>query len=202
MAEWKYEENGETIVKTHAWSPPGCHPVGCGLKLHIKDGRLVYVEGDPDQPITRGSLCARCLTLPEYIYHPDRIIHPMKRSREDRGKDAWEQCTWDEALDLLEEQVRGIKEKYGPESIIVMHGTGREACNYAATLPFLALGTPNTCFPQSGDACYAPRGAVGAYIVGGGYPEIDYAEHYPDRYDHPGWVKPEYVIFWGKEPLP
>ena len=99
MAEWKRQEGQETVFRTCAWSPPGCHPVGCGLQVHVEDGKVVKVEGDPEHPITKGSLCPRCLALTEYIYHPDRIIHPMKRAREDRGLDKWEQCSWDEATD-------------------------------------------------------------------------------------------------------
>ena len=39
--EWERQgDGGETIVRTCAWSPPGCHPVGCGLLLHVKDGKL------------------------------------------------------------------------------------------------------------------------------------------------------------------
>lgn len=49
--EWKTELEDETIIRTHAWSPPGCHPVGCGLQLHVKDGKIVKVEGEPSHPI-------------------------------------------------------------------------------------------------------------------------------------------------------
>ena len=37
--------------------------------------------------------------------------------------------------------------------------------------------------------------------MGGGYPEIDNACRYPDRYDHDGWEAPKYILMWGKEPL-
>lgn len=42
---WRYEEDGLTVTRTAVWSPPGCHPVGCGLKLYTKDNKLVRVEG-------------------------------------------------------------------------------------------------------------------------------------------------------------
>ena len=77
----------------------------------------------------QGSLCPRCLALTEYIYHPDRIVHPMKRAREDRGLDKWERCSWDEATDLVANAANEIIEKYGAETIAVFGGTGREA-NY------------------------------------------------------------------------
>ena len=85
---WKEElEDGTEVVRTCAWSPPGCHPVGCGLRLFVKDGELVKVEGDPDHPVTQGRLCPRCLALKEYVYHPDRVLHPMKRGvRHHRGE--------------------------------------------------------------------------------------------------------------------
>lgn len=49
-------ECGDGVVKcrTCAWSPPGDHPVGCGMYLTVKDGKVVDVEGDPDHPITQG----------------------------------------------------------------------------------------------------------------------------------------------------
>ena len=198
---WKREENGETIFRTCAWSPPGCHPVGCGLQLHVKDGKLVSVEGDPEHPVTRGALCPRCLAIKDVIYHPDRIYKPLKRAPEDRGKDKWEEISLDEAFNILEEKTRYFTEKYGPASIVVFCGTGREATVYHNELAFMGFGTPNACYAQSGWACYAPRVSSMAYLMGGGYPEIDYAARYPDRYDHPGWEAPKYIMLWGKEPL-
>jgi anaerobic selenocysteine-containing dehydrogenase len=106
-SEWKKTlEDGTEVIRTCAWSPPGCHAVGCGLRLFVKDGELVKVEGDPEHPLTRGKLCVRCLALKEYIYHPDRIKYPMKRVGE-RGESKWERITWDEAFDMIIE-----KQKY------------------------------------------------------------------------------------------
>lgn len=200
--EWmEKQDDGTYTVRTCGWSPPGDHPVGCGMKLHIKDGKLVKVEGDPEHPISQGRLCVRCLSLPEYVHHPERIIYPMKRAPEDRGKNKWQRITWDEAYDLIIEKVNGFKKDYGAESIIVFGGTGREACLYYYPLGFAVLGTPNVCYPQSGWSCYGPRCAITDYILGAGYPEIDFAGYFSDRYDHPGWKLPEYILLWGKEPL-
>lgn len=58
--KWIVEEDGYTKVQTCGWSPPGCHPVGCGMHLYVKDGKLVKVEGDENHPITQGRLCPRC----------------------------------------------------------------------------------------------------------------------------------------------
>ena len=77
---WQWvDDQGYTVTRTAAWSPPGCHPVGCGLKLYVKDGKLVKVEGDENHPVTQGRLCIRCLTMTDYVYNKDRIIYPMKR---------------------------------------------------------------------------------------------------------------------------
>ena len=201
MYEWKTEENGETIVRTCAWSPPGCHPTACGIKLHVKDGKLTYVEGDPDNPVMRGALCPRCLTLKEYIYHPDRLLYPIKRAREDRGKDKWERISWDEAFDMIAEKAKYCLENYGSESIMGATGTGREASVYIKQFLFMALGGTSPVYPQSGNACFYPRVAAMAYLIGSGYPEMDYAGQFPDRYEDPRWEASKYVIVWGKQPL-
>ena len=201
MSEWKRQEGEETIFRTCAWSPPGCHPVGCGLQVHVKDGVVTEVEGDPEHPITKGSLCPRCLALTEYIYHPDRIVHPMKRAREDRGLDKWERCSWDEATDLVANAANEIIEKYGAETIAVFGGTGREANYWYTQWANLVFGSPNAVYAQAGWSCYGPRISNTAFMLGGGYPEIDYAQKFADRYEHDEFVPPEVVVLWGKEPL-
>ena len=72
------------VVKMGAWSPgPGCHG-GCGVKLFIKDGKLLKVEGDETHPYFQGRLCPRCLALTQYVYSPDRLKSPLKRIGEKR----------------------------------------------------------------------------------------------------------------------
>ena len=200
---WRFEENGLTVTRGCAWSPPGCHPVGCGIKTYVNSaGELVRIEGDENHPITNGRLCVRCLTMRDYVYNPDRILHPMKRAREDRGKDAWERISWDEAYDLLAEKVAYYKENYGAESIILMGGTGREGGPMLPAYAHSAIGTPNACYTQSGYACYIPRVAGTTYVLGATYPEMDYAGGLHGRYDDPAFKIPELIVFWGKEPLP
>jgi anaerobic selenocysteine-containing dehydrogenase len=171
------------------------------MYLHVKEGKVVKVEGDPDHPITQGRLCVRCLTLPEYIYNDDRILTPLYRDPKDRGKDKWEPISWDKALDIIEERVNEIKKNYGAEAIVAFQGTGREATLYKTPLAYAALGTPNSCFPMSGDSCYGPRCSVADFLLGAGYPELDYAAFFPDRFDDPRYVVPKYIVLWGKDPL-
>lgn len=199
---WRYEEDDLVVTRGCAWSPPGCHPVGCGIKTYVsKDGELVRIEGDENHPVTGGRLCVRCLTIRDYIYNPDRIIYPMKRAREDRGKNKWERITWEEALDTIAEKVAYYKENYGAESILFQGGTGREGGPMLPAYAQAALGTPNASQPLSGYSCYIPRVAGTTYVTGVTYPEMDYAGGLHGRYDDPMFKLPELIVFWGKEPL-
>ncbi|MEE8723116.1 MAG: molybdopterin-dependent oxidoreductase [Eggerthellaceae bacterium] len=201
--QWRTElEDGTVITRSNTWSPPGSHPVGYGVKVVTKDNKLIRVEGDDDNPITKGRVNAMNLALREYTHNPARIIYPMKRAREDRGKDKWVRISWDEAIDEICEKVRYFQNTYGPESIVCFGGTGREACIYYYALTFSVLQSPNCCYTQSGWSCYGPRCSVSDYVLGAGYPELDYAGHLPGSYDDPAYTLSKYVVVWGKEPLP
>jgi len=125
----------------------------------------------------------------------------MKRDPKHRGRaDKWVQITHEEAFDLIEKEYKRITAKYGRKSCVVFSGTGREGGGmnpYATNV----LRTPNMCYTQSGYACYLPRLASAAYIVGVVYPELDYAGGLPGRYDDPAYEVPECLILWGKAPL-
>ena len=98
------------IVRTTAWSAgPGCHG-GCGVLAHIENGKLVKIEGDPDHPINRGRLCSRCLAMTQYVDHPDRLRSPRKRVGE-RGENKWQDISWEEAYDFIEEKMGKIREE-------------------------------------------------------------------------------------------
>ena len=67
--------SGTKIVRTTTWSAgPGCHG-GCGVLAHIKDDKLVKIEGDPDHPWNQGRLCARALAMTQYVENPARLQH-------------------------------------------------------------------------------------------------------------------------------
>ena len=197
--EWTWEEDGFTVVRANARTAPGCHD-NCGVLMYVKDGKVDHIEGDPEDPYNQGRLCLRCLTFPEMAYHEDRQLYPMKRAREDRGKDKWERITWDEAYDLIETNIKDLQAKYGKECVYVSCGTGRDVIIYESLLAHV-LGTPNQAmgfFP--GQSCYIPRTfstnlKVGAMCTG------DYSQNFPDRYDHPGWKRPDYVFVWGNNPV-
>lgn len=114
---------------------------GCGILVHVRDGRVVKVEGDPDHPLTRGSLCPKGLAAMQFEYHPDRLLYPHKR-RGERGGGQWERISWDEALDTIAGRLKDLMERYGPESVAVACGTGRPILNYARRFGS-TLGTPH-----------------------------------------------------------
>ncbi|MDR2109002.1 MAG: molybdopterin-dependent oxidoreductase [Coriobacteriales bacterium] len=197
--EWQWQEDGYTVTRTYQYSPPGCHD-SCGVLFYTKDGKLEKVEGDPLSPWVNGRLCIRCLDLPEAVNHPDRVKYPMKRAGE-RGENKWERISWDEAYATIVEKVNEIKATHGSESIICVHGTGR---NINWLCPFFgqaALQTPNisTLF-FSGFSCYLPR-VCGAMAPLGDFPIADAAVGHADRYANPNWRAPEVVVVWGNEPL-
>ena len=165
--------------------------------------KVVRVEGDENHPVTQGRLCVRCITLMDYLYNPSRIIHPMKRDPKDRGNaEKWERCTWEEALDIIQENYDRITKEFGRESCVCFTGTGRQRRRVSTLMAASVLGTPNYCYTQSGYACYIPPLlAASSYIIGAAYPEIDYACALPGRFDDPAYELPECLIMWGKMPL-
>ncbi|MGI6217350.1 MAG: molybdopterin-dependent oxidoreductase [Coriobacteriales bacterium] len=201
---WKYEEDGFTVVRSSMWSPPGCHPVGCGVKLYIdpETGKLDHIEGDENDPVTHGRLCPRCLAMKDYLYNPTRLLHPMKRDRDQRGNpDAWEQITWDEAYDIIAEKADYVKKTWGPEAISVFEGTGRDAGIMGTELAQNVFGSPNYATPLSGFACYQPRNTSTMSVLGAYYPEIDYGGGLPGGMDDPQFKVPEVIVVWGKNPI-
>jgi len=131
-----------------------CHG-GCGVIAHVRDGKVVKVEGDPESPLSFGSLCSKGLAVTQMAYHPDRIIHPMKKSN---GR--WERMSWDEALDTVAERFKAVIEEHGPEAIVVGQGTGRDYESHLYRFANL-LGTPNVL--TAGHMCYISR--IGATLI-------------------------------------
>lgn len=182
------------IVKTTTWSAgPGCHG-GCGVLAHIKDGKLVKIEGDPDHPWNHGRLCARGLAMTQYIENPDRLRMPLKRVGQ-RGEGKFEEISWDEAYDLIETKMKAIRDEHGPESMVFSMGTGRDIGPWICMLAY-AFGSPNVMFALSGNACYSPRIAA-LDTVQGDYCVFDAGQWLEKRYDDPRFKRPEVMIIWG-----
>ena len=110
----------------------GCHQ-RCGAIVYSRDNKIVRIEGDKASPYSHGAFCGSGVT--QRFIHEDtkRVTHPLKRVGE-RGSGKFEQIGWDEALDMLEENVKRIREEYGPESIIVAQGTSRTTNDWGERL--------------------------------------------------------------------
>ena len=191
---WRWEEDGYTVTRSSAWSAPGCHE-GCGVLLYAdKQGKLVKVEGDVENPFNQGRLCVRCLALPQYVNHPDRLKYPMKRVGK-RGEDKWERISWDEAYDTIEAEFNQKKKDFGADSVIFCQGTGRDIGGYITRLSY-SFGSPNYSYFLSGNACYLPRVAA-MMATSGCFTVVDCSQYFPDRYDNPKWEVPKCIVIWG-----
>lgn len=107
-----HEENGVFP----AVCPLDC-PDTCGLLLHKEKGRIVKVTGNPDHPITQGAICNKVRNITERIYHPQRVLYPMRRTGS-KGKGEFERITWEEAIAEITQRYKELIEQYGPESIL------------------------------------------------------------------------------------
>ena len=103
----------------------------CGVKVYIKDGEIVRIEGDKEHPVSRGRLCVKAPAALELPNHPGRINYPLKRTGE-RGEGKWERVSWKQAMDEITARINEIREKYGPEAVAHMGGSPHEPGDWAA----------------------------------------------------------------------
>ncbi len=68
---------------------------GCGILAHVENGKIMRIEGDPDSPLNRGTICAKGLARPQRLNHPDRLTYPMRRMGK-RGEGEWKRISWDD----------------------------------------------------------------------------------------------------------
>src|SRR5262249_24199434 len=79
--------------------------------------RAVRFVGDPDHSITRGWLCAKVRPYLDHVYHPDRLLHPLRRVGP-KGGGRWQRITWDDALTEIVRRWREIIAPDRAESIL------------------------------------------------------------------------------------
>jgi anaerobic selenocysteine-containing dehydrogenase len=150
----------EKIVRTAC---QGCH-CECGVYVHVKDGKVVKIKGDPEHPMNKGFICIKGRAYPELVHHPDRILYPKKRVGE-RGGGEWQRISWDQALDEIAEKLTKNKDKYGPESFMTIHGTGPRPILYSTFLLASALNSPNFA-SDNAHICYIPSFIAGYFTLG------------------------------------
>lgn len=155
---------------------------GCGLLVSVEHGRLKRVKGDVACPHgSAGYLCAKGAALQERLASPERLTRPLRR-RGPRGGGAWEEMTWEEALDFVAANLARVREEAGPEAVAFMQGAPK-GLEYLALFRFAhAFGSPNVVTPAG--VCFMPRVAAGL-LTCGFYPLPDYT------------AGPACILVWG-----
>ena len=82
--------------------------VGCGIVVHTKDGKVVNTEGDPDHPISEGTLCSKGSSLYQIINNPQRLTKPKYRAA---GAAEFKEVEWDWALDEIAKRVKDTRDR-------------------------------------------------------------------------------------------
>jgi anaerobic selenocysteine-containing dehydrogenase len=154
---------------------------GCGVLVTLEDGKAVEIKGNPESLPNRGDLCKIGLASLEYLYHPDRLKHPLKRIGQ-RGEGKWQQISWDEALSMAADALNKVKQEYGAEAVAMVHGSAKGFIDTHLVRLANAFGTPNVAC--SDHVCHVPR-MLAAELTLGFFPGAEY--------DYP----PACVVVWG-----
>jgi len=154
---------------------------GCGILVHVENGRITKIEGDLDSPFNRGTICAKGLAQIERLNHPDRLTYPMKRMGE-RGEGRWKRISWDEALETIAGKIKETIERDGQGAICFAQGTPKGLELFLMIRLANILNVPNISTP--GNVCHMPRETASS-LTCGFFPIPDY--------DHP----PACVVVWG-----
>jgi thiosulfate reductase / polysulfide reductase chain A len=168
-----------------------CHGQ-CGTLVHIKGGRIVKVEGDPDFPTNKGGICAKGHTAVSLLDHKDRLNYPLKRAGE-RGAGKWQRISWEEALDTIAEKITQTKETYGAESVAFCRGTNTNNTQIIYRLTNL-IGTPNVF--SIGYHCFMPR-VMTCWVTCGGQVGTEWDTNIFPDYD--GGTK--CIVTWAVQPM-
>ncbi|MFQ5871223.1 MAG: molybdopterin-dependent oxidoreductase [Candidatus Geothermarchaeales archaeon] len=113
-------ESGSRLVPTTCW-------IGkqeCGMLARLVDGRVVKLEGHPDHPRNRGTLCPKGQSQIMAFYDPYRLKAPLKRTNEKGVPGEWVEVSWDEALTTVGEKVREVMDR-DPRLLIWQKGRSK-----------------------------------------------------------------------------
>ena len=104
-----------TTSIVRAVCPHDC-PDTCAMLVTVEDGVAIAVKGDPEHPTTAGVLCTKVSRYTERTYHPDRLLHPMKRVGP-KGAGQFERISWEEAIDTIAKRLLPIARR-DPQDVI------------------------------------------------------------------------------------
>jgi anaerobic selenocysteine-containing dehydrogenase/Fe-S-cluster-containing dehydrogenase component len=113
--------NEQLVPGVAAWFATVCRecPAGCGALARNREGRVVKLEGNPDHPVSRGTLCARGQASLQGLYHPDRFAGPQRREG-----DIFKPLGWDDALKLVGDKLAAVRAKPRTLAVISQLETG------------------------------------------------------------------------------
>lgn len=93
----------------------------CGLRVTFTDGEVTGIRGNPDDPLSRGHICPKGVSLADVHADPDRLRRPVRRVG--TGEEVrWEEMEWDEALDLVADRLAATSRAHGRDAIGVYLG--------------------------------------------------------------------------------
>ncbi len=148
----------------------------CGIKVHLKDGRVRYIEGNRDHPVNGGVLCAKGSAGIMQHYSPARLRKPLLRVGE-RGSGDFKEIEWEEALGLASDWLGEIRAR-DPRKLAFF--TGRDQSQALTGWWASQFGTPN--YAAHGGFCSVNMAAAGLYTVGGSFWEFGEADWEHTRY--------------------
>ncbi|TNF60756.1 MAG: formate dehydrogenase, partial [Rhodobacteraceae bacterium] len=153
----------------------------CGINVHLKDGKVAYIEGNRDHPVNKGVLCAKGSAGIMQVNAPSRLRAPLKRVGP-RGSGEFREITWDEALDLAVSWLKPIRDT-APEKLAFF--TGRDQSQSFTSFWAQNFGTPN--YAAHGGFCSVNMAAAGIYTMGGAFWE----------FGQPDWDHTQLFILFG-----
>jgi sulfite dehydrogenase (quinone) subunit SoeA len=153
----------------------------CGIQVHIKAGKIRYIEGNPEHPVNRGVLCAKGSAGIMQHYSPARLKKPLKRIGE-RGENRFAEIEWDEALSLAAGKLSAAR-AIDPNRLAFF--TGRDQSQALTGWWAQQYGTYN--YAAHGGFCSVNMAAAGLYTLGGSFWE----------FGEPDWEHASLLMLWG-----
>ncbi|MET4730352.1 anaerobic selenocysteine-containing dehydrogenase [Lysobacter enzymogenes] len=153
----------------------------CGIKVWLTDGKIRYIQGNPEHPVNQGVLCAKGSAGIMQHYSPARLSKPLLRVGE-RGRGEFREIEWDEALSIAAGWLGAIRER-NPDELAFF--TGRDQSQALTGWWAQQFGTVN--YAAHGGFCSVNMAAGGLYTLGGSFWE----------FGEPDWEHSRYLMLWG-----
>ncbi|MEJ8839897.1 molybdopterin oxidoreductase family protein [Ramlibacter sp. AN1133] len=167
-------DTARTEVKTTTCYMCACR---CGIRVHLRDGEIRYIDGNPEHPLNKGVICAKGSSGIMKQKSPARITQPLlRKSGSDRGAGEFEPISWERAFTLLTERLARLRAT-DPKKFALF--TGRDQMQALTGLFARQFGTPN--YAAHGGFCSVNMAAGMIYTVGGSFwefggPDLDRAK--------------------------